>query len=266
MSHDMTQADKERLIRALQQDDALRETVRNLLLGEELLTLPGNFARLVDTVQDLAEFVRQHIQEQRVFNAKVDDFIDDQKQFNAKVDDFIDDQKQFNAKVDDFIDKVEDFMTDQQAFNQRTEDTLGILKGNAARALLRDHHETILDLLGLDFARTLARDDLTRMVRNSGRATEIPFGDRRSFYAADLVIEGIDATGNAHYVAAEASFTADSRDTHRAIRNAAFLHEFTGYSVTAVVASVNNDYAVQEMVDSGQVQWLQLDEREMQPA
>ena len=259
MSQAMTQADKERLIQALQQDDAFRDTVRNLLLGEELLTLPGNFARLVDTVQNLAEFVRQHVAEQRAFNAKVDDFIE-------KVDGFIEKQVQFNEKVDDFIERAEVFMTDQRAFNKRTEDTLGVLKGNAARTLLRDHHETILDLLGLDFARTLARDDLTRLVRNSGRASEIPFGDRRSFYAADLVIEGIDAAGNAHYVAAEAAFTADSRDTHRAIRNAAFLHEFTSNGTTAVVASVNNDHEVQEMVDSGQIQWLQLDEREMQLA
>ena len=84
-----------------------------------------------------------------------------------------------------------------------------------ARRVLRDHHETILELLRLDFADILQRSDLTRLVRNSGMANEIEFGQRRSFYAADLVLAGTDAEGDTHYVAAEASFTADSRDTDR---------------------------------------------------
>ena len=148
--------------------------------------------------------------------------------------------------------------------SRRAEIDIGILKGNAARRLLRVHHDTILEIFELDFVRTLGRDDLTGMVRKSGMATEIEFGQRRSFYAADLVLECTDTEGNIHYVAAEASFTADRRDTDRALRNAEFLTRFTGQPAHPMVASVGNDYAVQELVDQGAIRWLQLDEREIE--
>ena len=171
---------------------------------------------------------------------------------------------QFATYVNSFIEEQEAFNADQRAFNARTDVSIGILKGNAARRLLRDHHETILEILRLDFVRTLGRNDLTRMARNSGVATEIDFGQRRRFYAADLVIEGIDDAGNTHYVAAEASFTADRRDTDRALRNAEFLTKFTGQPAHPIVASVANDRTVQELVDQGSIRWFPLDERELE--
>ncbi len=109
---------------------------------------------------------------------------------------------QFAAYVHDFIEEQKKFNEDQRAINRRVERDLGILKGNAARRLLQLHHDTILEIFQLDFVRTLGRDDLSRMVRNSGIATQIEFGQRLSFYAAGLVLEGTDADGVTHYVAA----------------------------------------------------------------
>ena len=178
---------------------------------------------------------------------------------------------QFTAYVTEFIARTERFMTEQQGFNARTEnrlnrmeDNIGILKGNAARRLLRDHLELVLELTETDFVRTLSGNDLFRLVRNSGEANEIPYGERRSFYAADLVIEAIDPQGNACYITAEASYTADNRDSRRAIRNAEFMNRFTGHPAHPVVASVNNDYEVQDLVNRGTVQWFRLDERELE--
>ena len=172
---------------------------------------------------------------------------------------------QFAAYVHDFIEDQKKFNEEQRAINRRVERDLGILKGNAARRLLQLHHDTILEIFQLDFVRTLTRDDLSRMVRNSGIATEIEFGQRRSFYAADLVLEGTDAAGVTHYVAAEGSFTADRRDTDRALRNAEFLTRFTGCTAHPMVASVSNDREVHELVDAGAIGWFQLNPRELEP-
>ena len=223
----MSPAERTRFLRALQDDPAFRAEVRQQLLSKELLELPERFAR---------------------FAAYVEGFVEEQKGFNAKFDGFIEEQKIINARVD--------------ATLARIETSIGILKGNVARRVLRDHHETILELLRLDFVDILQRSDLTRLVRNSGMANEIEFGQRRSFYAADLVLAGTDAAGDTHYVAAEASFTADSRDTDRAIRNAEFLTRFTGQPSRSVVASVLNDREVQELVNAGAIHWFRLDERE----
>ena len=159
---------------------------------------------------------------------------------------------------------VNDFIEEQRAINRRVERDLGILKGNAARRLLQLHLDTILEIFQLDFVRTLGRNDLSGMVRNSGIATQIEFGQRRSFYAADLVLEGIDTDGNTCYVAAEGSFTADRRDTDRARRNAEFLTRFTGCTAYPMVASVSNDREVQALVDAGAIGWFWLDPRELE--
>lgn len=243
MSTALNPTERARFLKALQDDPEFRNAVRSQLLSDELLELPERFAQF-------AAYVNAFIEEQRKTNARFESFMDDQKAFNAE-------QRAFNAEQ-------RSFNAEQKAFNARTDVSIGILKGNAARRLLRDHHETILDILQLDFVRTLSRDALTSMVRNSGVATEIDFGQRRSFYAADLVIEGIDDAGNTHYVAAEASFTADRRDTDRALRNAEFLTRFTGHPAHPIVASIANDHAVQELVDQGAIRWFQLDERELQ--
>ena len=223
----MSPAERNRFLRALQDDPEFRAEVRRQLLSDELLELPDRFAR---------------------FAAYVEGFIEDQKKFNEE-------QKIINARVDATLARIETNIA-------RIETSIGILKGNVARRVLRDHHETILDLLQLDFVDILQRSDLTRLVRNSGVANEIEFGQRRSFYAADLVLAGTDAAGDTHYVAAEASFTADRRDTDRAIRNAEFLTRFTGQPSHSVVASVFNDREVQELVDTGAIHWFRLDERE----
>ena len=178
-------------------------------------------------------------------------------QFAAYVNDFIEEQKKSNEEQ-------KKFNEEQRAINRRVERDLGILKGNAARRLLQLHLDTILEIFQLDFVRTLDRNDLSRMVRNSGIATQIEFGQRRSFYAADLVLEGIDADGNTRYVAAEGSFTADRRDTDRARRNAEFLTRFTGCTAYPMVASVSNDREVQALVDAGAIGWFWLDPRELE--
>ncbi len=164
---------------------------------------------------------------------------------------------QFTSYVTTFIER-------QQAFNQRIEDTLGVLKGNAARRLLNDSFETILESFQLDFVGFLVRDDLVRMARQSGLSNEVELGQRQSFYRADMVLQGIDDHGNTHYVAAEASFTADLRDTNRAIRNAGFLTRMTGHVAHPLVASVVNDRDVQELVGAGTIHWLQFDPRELE--
>ena len=167
--------------------------------------------------------------------------------FAAYGSDFIETQKAFNTRVKEFI-------TDQKAINRRVERDLGVLKGNAARRLLQLHHDAILEIFQLDFVRTLGRDDLSRMVHDSGTATQIEFGQRRSCYA----------DGITHYLASEASFTADHRDTDRAKRNTEFLTRFTGCAAHAMVASVSNDHEVQELGETGAMGWFQLDDRELE--
>ena len=78
------------------------------------------------------------------------------------------------------------------------------------------------------------------------------------------MIEATDGT-DTRYIAMEVSFTADLRDCNRAIRNARLIESFTGKPAQAAIASVRNDREVAEVVESGALYWLPLEDRTPSP-
>ncbi len=104
------------------------------------------------------------------------------------------------------------------------------------------------------------------MARDLRETGEISRSQYESFRDADMVIEAEDAQGERSYIAVEASFTIDDRDTRRAIRNAGYVARATGASALASVSGVEIDNRVQELVDSDEVHWHRLPRRLMEPS
>ena len=113
--------------------------------------------------------------------------------------------------------------------------------------------------MGLQFVRTLTASYLMEMAGN-----QLDRETGRSFRRADLVIEAIK-DGAPQYVALEVSYTADQRDSGRALRNAGFLTRFTGRKATAGVASVRNTHEVEQLVESDELYWHPLEDRTPAP-
>lgn len=170
-----------------------------------------------------------------------------------------------------FASRVDEFITEQRAINARVEkrlqgiaDDIGMLKGNVAVRATRDNAERIVEeVLDLHPHSILSRSELIAMLRP--KASEIERTWRHSFYQADLVMRCEADDGTVHYMAAEASYTADRRDSDRALRNAGLLTRCTNAPAHAVVASVRNDHEVQALVDAGKVHWFQLTNRDLTP-
>ena len=232
----MSQQDKERLLRTLQDDPVFLAEVRSLILSAELVQLPERFA-------EFAAHVASFIERQEEFNARQLETNARQKEFNAR-------QLETNARVESLL--------------QRITDDLGDLKGHVAGRIAREMADDIAEQLGYVITEQLAGNDLRAMLRGS-TANDITPGTRRSFYVADLVARVQDQDGNELFIAVEASYTADERDTHRAMRNAELIHRFTGMEAVPVVASLENDRAVQGLVDTGAIQWFQFQSRDLQP-
>ena len=215
--------DLDGFLRALEENPQWKEAVRALILGEELLQLPVQFIAFAGRV---AAFIDQ-----------TEAFISEQRQFNSQ-------QRQFNEA---FVRRL-----------NRVEGDVGIFRAFFARDALQSEATGIAMDLGLEYVRTVAREELTEMTRRAvGR---IPINELRSFRRADLVIEATDGSST-HYISVEASYTADQRDTDRAQRNARFLTEFTGQTAHPVIASVRNDHYAEQQIESGAVYWLPLDDR-----
>lgn len=142
-------------------------------------------------------------------------------------------------------------------------DDIGLVKGGYARAsVIRDASVIALDM-GLGYVRTVDKYELAVWAQSHSNEG-ITRSDLRSFREADLVVQATDGFGIV-YVAVEVSFTADKRDTDRALRNAALLTQFTGFQARAAIASVKNDDYVAEQVGSGTVHWHCIERRSLEP-
>ena len=138
------------------------------------------------------------------------------------------------------------------------------IRGTHARSETIRRAPVIAISMELDYVRTLNGADLALMVRGADAADLAP-GEIASFVDADLVIEAAERDGETIYIAMEISYTANRRDTQRAIRNAAFLTRFTGQPARAAVASVRNDPEIDAVIADGGVYRHRIQERDLEP-
>ena len=263
------------LLHALAENPRWKEAVRLEILTEELRNLPARFDRFVATTEAFMEEQRQgnantaeFIAEQQQVNANTAEFIAEQQQFNAEqrqfnadTAEFIAEQRQVNAEQRETNARVEEHITRiDQAMHRIREDT-GTMKADYARTNTAREAPGIALAMGYKLVHTLTYSDLLDLELAGGDTSDLSFGDRQSFRRADLVMEVAADDETTHYVALEISYTADERDTNRALRNAGLLTRFTGHPAHAAIASVRNVYEIQHLLNSGQVYWYELDDR-----
>ena len=130
-------------------------------------------------------------------------------------------------------------------------DDVGVLKGAHARSTALRRFRLIADDMGLHDARLLPDEDIWNIAQGMRRSGAISRSEYESFHDADMIVEALDSQDETCYIAVEVSFTANGRDSTRAIRNARFLTQHTGQSAYAAVASVDTDHEIQDLIDSG---------------
>jgi hypothetical protein len=180
---------------------------------------------------------------------------------------------EFVAEMRDFVAEMREFVEATNRNFQRLSNDFGNFRGAYAEtAVQKNSIVIVMDLseakgLGLDelTARNLKQKDLVAVARHSGDTSDLSRGELRSFYQSDLIIEANDINGEAHYIAVEASYTCNGRDTTRAMAHARLLKRFTGLPAHPVVAGVRRDMNIQPEIDDGKVFWHQIDEDQLKP-
>ena len=166
---------------------------------------------------------------------------------------------QMPLRLEQFITEQKDFNSNNLARMDRMEGDAGTLKGYWARNTAVSDATGMAHDMGLEFVRTLTPNDLMELAGD-----QLSLDTGRSFRRADLVIEATK-DGALQYVVLEVSYTADQRDSGRALRNAGLLTQFTGRPATASVASVRNTHEVEQLVESGELHWHPLEDRTPAP-
>lgn len=173
-------------------------------------------------------------------------------QFSAEMNKFVVETRKFVAATNMRLDSLETRV-------QSIQDDVGTLKGAHARSAALREAPFIAGDMGLRWIKNLTPTDLWALT--DPPPTDIPTNELRSFRRADLIMEATDPnSGEPCYIAVEISFTANGRDTTRALRNAAFLTQFTGRRSYPAVAGLRCDSRIQDLIESGEVFWYQLDQ------
>ena len=236
----------EDLVELLDKQPRWLDAVRARVLTRELIELPQTLARFAaGTNEHFAEVDQRFDKVEGEMNERFD-----------KVDQRFDKVDQRLDKVDQRFDKVESDISGLR-------DDIAPLKGAHVRSAAVREAGLIAEDMGFTFVRTLTSEQVRILSRTESTA-DIPAGDLRSFRRADLIMEVTDGEGETCYVAVEISFTANGRDTSRAVRNAGFLTSFTGKRSVAAVAGLRRDDRIDESIESGEVFWHQLDPSDLE--
>ena len=232
----------EDLVRIMDDHPEWVEAMRIRLLSREVLELPRTIATLAETVESFAAST----------NKRLDTIEDRLDQHDARFD-----------AVDARFDEADSRFESVENSIQKLRNEVAPIKAAHARNAAIEDALAIAGDLGLRQAKTLTREELWE-ISESADTSDISTGDLRSFRRADLILEAANTDGETCYVAVEVSFTANGRDTDRAIRNAEFLKRFTGKRSIAAVAGLYKDNRIDEALKSGSVFWHQLDPEQLE--
>lgn len=219
------------LVRILDEHPEWLEALRARLLTRELLELPQTVAELAETVAEL-------------------------RQGQARL-------EASQAELARSLTGLAEAMARMEIRQDRMQDDLGWLKGRIIYDIVRNDAALIAGDMGFTLERNLVRGDLRRLTERHD-VSDLPRGEVRSFHRADLVMQVADEEGRQQYIALEASFTVNGRDSRRALRNAELLTRFTGLPAVAAVAGVRYDWELKEPVESDQLYWYEIPSEELE--
>ena len=236
----------------------LEEAYENLATKDDLTDLEERMTAHMATKEDMADL------EERM--ATKEDMADLEERMTARMA-TKDDLERFATKEDleRFATKedLERFATKEDLERLATKDEVNQLRvdiGPIKAAYVSDKAKIealfIAQDMGFKYARTLNLVDMFALTDGQD-LSGISRGDLRSFHRADLIMQVTDSQGAESYIAVEMSYTADERDTTRAVRNAEYLERFTGRPARAAIAGLRRDRRI-EAIDPSDVFWYEL--------
>ena len=253
----------EDLVRIMDEHPDWVEAMRVRLLSREVLELPQTIAILAEAVESFAASTDKRLDTVEARLAQHDVRFDAVDAKLEAVDARFDAVDARFDMVDARFDSADSRFESMENNIQKLRNEIAPIKGAHARNAAIEDAAVIAGDLGLRRTKTLTREELWDIAETAD-TSNIPTNELRSFRRADLILEAANQSGELCYIAVEISFTANGRDTDRAIRNAGFLERFTEKPAIAVVAGLYKDNRIDKALESGSVFWHQLDPEQLE--
>ncbi len=242
----------EDLIRVLDENPEWVEAVRARLLTRELLELP-------QVVNEIAERIAR-IEENQVEMAR------SQAEMASSLAELTSSHAQLTSSLAELASshaQLAEALARLEARQDRMQDDLGWLKGRIIYDIVRNDAGLIAREMGFELEKTLVRADLMELTRGQN-VSDLPRGTLQSFHRADLMMRVADEADNYSYIAVEASFTVNGRDSRRARRNAELMTRFTGQPAMAAVAGVRYDWELKSPIEFEQLHWYEIPSEDLE--
>ncbi len=225
----------EDLIRVLDENPQWAEALRARLLTRELLELPQVVAERTARIEERMEELAGRMEE---LARRMEELARSHAQ-------------------------LAEAMARMESRQDRMQDDLGWLKGRIIYDIVRDDAGIIAHEMGFVLEQTLVRADLMELTRGQD-VSDLSRGTLQSFHRADLMMRVADAEGGQRYIAVEASFTVNGRDSRRALRNAELMTRFTGQPAMAAVAGARYDWDLKNQIEFEQLHWYEIPSEDLE--
>lgn len=237
-------------------------------------------AIFTDMRDKLVEFIESSERASEARDSRVDSFSELIDAVSARMDAVIKLEAAAEGVIDVVNQGLTEWMTKLESFEGKVDglqsmfeelgakfdgvrDDLGLVKGGHARSAMVNNLPRIAAEFGFQYIAAMPQTTVMEFA-NMARALGEEQSQVASFRNADMVMHVLDDKGQPAYVAIEASFTVDSNDINRAVRNAGYLTRFTGLPAFPVVAGVAVMPEAQEEVDTEKVFLYKISPRELQ--
>ncbi len=223
----------EDLLRAARENPEFRDEFRRLILTEELLAMPTQLSDLTKIVQENSKNIAE--------------LVATTKENSKNIAELVATTKENSKNIAELTATTKKLTTTTGVSSRHISDMRGLF---AVQKVVREM-ALIVDRIGLRSGREIEPQEIIDMWNagaNKGLTAGISKADEDSFKTADLIVEAQTSDGERRYVAVEISYTADERETTRAVRNARYISSFAEVPTYAVAAGMSKDNRIDELL------------------
>ena len=285
------------LLRIVREDEAVRAALRREVLTEDLLSLPTQFAAMLEEVKSLRQGTNFLLEEFKVMRRDTNFLLEEFRSLRQDTNFLLEEVKSLRQDTNSLLETQTSMLEEQRRMSgdihalhgmyRRQHDDLARFRGNyafdAARRNRWDIAQLFASLRGMRRiqSRTLTEDELGDLLEEGYDAVDalnLPNRYWETFLVPDMIasVTQVRPSGPPFYIAVEASYTGNVEDLLRATEHARILRSATGLDAYAVVASVRMAPSMEGRVyddveqfvsadDENAALWYRLAEEHMEP-
>ena len=264
----------EDLIRVLDENPEWVEAVRARLLTRELLELPQVVTEIAERIARIEENQAEMARNQAEMASSLAELTSSHAQLAGSLAELTSSHAQLAGSLAELTSshaqlagslaeltsshaQLAEALARLEARQDRMQDDLGWIIGRTIYDIVRNDAGLIAREMGFELEKTLVRADLMELTRGQN-VSDLPRSTLQNFHRADLMMQVVDEADNSSYIAVEASFTVNGRDSRRARRNAELMTRFTGQPAMAAVAGVRYDWELKSPIEFEQLHWYEI--------